>query len=198
MLVFWKHKLVLLSVPNTGPTAYHKALGPVATMKITHPPALKHMNVANFNKFHRPMMEHAGNTADFEIVAMVRDPISWLGSWYRYRQRDYLDGHPNSTKGMSFDTFCRDYLSAQRPRHAQVGSQAQFFRTAPGAPGVTRLFKYENQWQLNRFLKDRLETNFTLSQVNVSPKMDLILSPDTKNQLHEKRAADFDLWNRAT
>ncbi len=197
MLIFWKHKLVLLSVPKTGTSAYHKALKGHATMSVTHPPALKHMNVANFNRFHRPMMEHAGNIEDFEIVAMVRDPISWLGSWFRYRQRDYLDGHQNSTKGLSFDAFCRDYLKSPRPQHARVGSQAQFFRTDAGEPGVTQLFKYENQWQMNRFLKERLETNFMLDQVNVSPKIDLHLTPETKNQLHQHRAADFKLWDSA-
>jgi len=39
----------------------------------------------------------------------MREPISWLGSWYRFRQRPHLDGRPASTKDMSFDELCATF-----------------------------------------------------------------------------------------
>ena len=42
MLVFWKQKLVILSVPKTGTTAIEAALAPHADIVVSHPPEQKH------------------------------------------------------------------------------------------------------------------------------------------------------------
>ena len=54
-----------------------------------------------------------------------------MGSWYRYRQRDQLKGHQNSTHGISFDAFLTAYMSEDRPHFARVGGQARFFKQRP-------------------------------------------------------------------
>lgn len=99
MLVFWSEKLVFLSVPKTGTTAIEKALAPKAAMVISNPPELKHAPVYRYNRFFRPMFEKACGEENMETMAVMREPISWLGSWYRYRQRDFLKGKANSTSG---------------------------------------------------------------------------------------------------
>jgi len=59
---------------------------------------------------------------------------------------------------------------------------------------VDHLFRYEAQSSLLTFLNGRLGTNVTLNQRNVSPVMDTPLSPDVMAKLHEKRSAEFDVW----
>ena len=114
MLVFSKQKLVFLSVPKTGTTAFQAALGPLASIVITDPPELKHAPVFRYNRFFRPALEKfVGEGLD--VMAVMREPISWLGSWYRYRQRPFLDGHANSTAGVSFDDFVLSYMKGQTP-----------------------------------------------------------------------------------
>ena len=41
------------------------------------------------------------------VVALMREPVDWLGSWYRYRQRDGMARPQNSTREISFDAFVR-------------------------------------------------------------------------------------------
>lgn len=196
MLVFWKARLVLLAVPKTGTSAYEAALAPHAALVVRDPPQLKHAPVYRYNRFFRPMLEKMG--ADrMDVMAVIREPVSWLGSWYRYRQRPFLDGRPTSTKGMSFDAFCTDYCRTTRPPHADVGSQAKFVEPRPNGTAVTHLFKYENQAGLIGFLEDRLQVTLDLPRTNVSPGADLALASETRTTLKQVCAADFETWGRA-
>jgi len=196
MLVFWKQKLVFLAVPKTGTSAYEAALTPVASMIVNDPPELKHAPVYRYNRFFRPMFDKVGSE-HMDIMAVIREPVSWLGSWYRYRQRSFLDGRPTSTKGISFDAFCQAYATGDRPPFANVGSQAKFIEPRPNGVSVTHLFKYENQAGLIGFLEERLGVTLDLPRTNVSPRRDLELSAQTEEKLRRKCAGDFDVWNKA-
>lgn len=196
MLVFWKQRLVFLAVPKTGTSAYEAALTPIASMIVNDPPELKHAPVYRYNRFFRPMFEKVG-AEQMDILAVIREPISWLGSWYRYRQRGFLDGRPTSTKGINFDEFCNAYATGDRPAFANVGSQAKFIEPRPNGVSVTHLFKYENQAGLIGFLENRLGTTLDLPRSNVSPARDLDLSKDTETKLRRKCADDFAVWNKA-
>ena len=102
MLVFFKERLAFLSVPKTGTTAYETALAPRADMVISEPPMLKHAPVYRYNRFIRPMFLKVCD-AELELMAVMREPISWLGSWYRYRRRPFMQGKPNATFDVTFD-----------------------------------------------------------------------------------------------
>lgn len=195
MLVFMKEKLVLLSVPKTGTTALEAALAARADMVVSNPPELKHAPLYRYNRFFRPMFEKVCN-AQMETVAVMREPVSWLGSWYRYRQRPFLDGKPNSTKGLSFNDFVEGYCADPRPAFANVGSQATFLEPRPNGTSVTHLFRYEAQPDLIAFLEDRLQTPISLEQHNVSPAAagDLDLTSEVNAQLRATHAADFRLY----
>lgn len=196
MLVFWKARLVLLAVPKTGSSAYERALAPHAAMSVLDPPELKHAPVYRYNRFFRPMFEKMG-VEHMELMAVIREPISWLGSWYRYRQRGFLEGRPTSTRGISFDAFVDAYARGERPPYANVGSQAKFVEPRPNGTDVTQLFRYENQAGIIGFLEDRLGVTLDLPRENVSPRADLALSPATEAKLRRKCAADFEIWERA-
>lgn len=195
MLVFWKEKLVLLSVPKTGTTALETALSPRAAMVISDPPELKHAPVYRYNRFFRPMFEKACKEENMETLAVMREPISWLGSWYRYRRRDFMKGQRNSTHDVSFDEFVDAYATGKRPPFANVGSQAKFLEPRPNGTSVTHLFRYEDQPALLGFLEDRLGGPIALAQENVSPVMDLTLSPRTESKLRRNCAEEFTLYN---
>ena len=193
MLVFYKERLAFLSVPKTGTTAYETALAPHADMVISEPPMLKHAPVYRYNRFIRPMFERVCDV-ELEVMAVMREPVSWLGSWYRYRQRPFMEGKPNSTHGISFDEFVLAYMKGNKPSFADVGSQFQFMKTQPNGTGVTHFFRYEDQPKLKSFLEDRLKVELTLAQENVSPKMALSLSDDVARRFKKKCAEEFDLY----
>jgi hypothetical protein len=194
MLIFWKQRLVFLAVPKTGTTAWARALGPHADIVVNDPPELKHAPVYRYNRFFRPLFANLMQT-EMEVMAVVREPVSWLGSWYRYRQRPFLAGRPTSTEGLSFDQFVEAYLRGQRPEFANVGSQSKFVERQPNGQGVDHLFRYENAARTIAFLEDRLGVTLDLPLENVSPRVDLDLSPDLAERLRRKCADDFALWD---
>ena len=194
MLVFFKERLAFLSVPKTGTTAYEAALAPRADMVISEPPMLKHAPVYRYNRFIRPMFEKVCGV-EMELMAVMREPVSWLGSWYRYRQRPFMEGKPNSTHNVTFDEFVLAYMRGNKPGFADVGSQYQFMKTQPNGTGITHHFRYEDQPRLQAFLEDRLEIALTLTRENVSPKIPLTLSPEVEQRFRRKCAEEFALYD---
>jgi hypothetical protein len=192
MLVFARQKLVFLSVPKTGSTAYQAALAPLASMVVSDPPELKHAPVFRYNRFFRPALEKFVGP-DLTVLAVMREPVSWLGSWYRYRQRDFLDGQAKSTRGIGFDDFVRAYLRPDPPAFAVVGSQAKFLEPQRNGTAVTHLFRYEDQAGLLGFLETRLGCAITPARRNASPAEPLTLSPEVEAELRRKHALDFAL-----
>jgi hypothetical protein len=191
MIILWKEKLAFLAVPKTGTTALEAALAPYASITFGRQPALKHMTHQRFNRFIRPYLKKEGHD-DVEVFAVMREPISWLGSWYRYRQRDELANTVNSTRGISFDQFVQAYLlPSNRPAYAQLGSQTRQLSIKRNEVGIKLLFRYENMPKLLEFLSERLGADINLAEYNVSPKMDLKLTPVTEKHLRSQYALDF-------
>lgn len=193
MLLFWKEKLAFLSVPKTGSTAYQSALASRADMVVNDPPELKHAPLYRYNRFFRPMFEKVGGTG-IETLAVIREPISWLGSWYRYRQRPFMQGHPNATHDITFDAFVEGYMMGKPPGYSNVGSQAKFLEPRPNGTSINHLFQYEDQPALQNFLEDRLQMELSLERENVSPKIEISLSKSVEKRLRRKCAQEFELW----
>ncbi len=192
MLVFWKPKLVFLATPKTGTTAIETALESLAAVSILRPPPLKHTSVARYNRYLRPYFDDAAG-GSLSVVALIREPRDWLGSWYRYRQRDGLSNAQKSTKGVSFDEFVQAYCRDDRPEFASVGSQAKFLQPHGGKP-VDHLFRYEDIDAFVHYLEEKLDCEILLPRLNVSPPGSLELSAQTEALLHRFAAKDFAMY----
>lgn len=194
MMIFWKERLAFLAVPKTGSTAIEAALAPFAAVTFARPPQVKHMTHKRFGRFIRPWLAMEG-AEDIKVFAMMREPVSWLGSWYRYRARGELKGQPNSTRGVSFDDFVLAYMQGEdRPAYAVLGSQAQQLSPKRNEPAVAHLFRYEEMDKVVAFLNERFATRLELPTFNVSPKMELSLSPDIRKKLEQKCPQDFSIY----
>ena len=192
MLVFWKERLVYLATPKTGTTAIESALESLASVVIQRPPELKHTAAFRYWKHLAPFLTAAADE-DFLVVAVMREPLDWLGSWYRYRQREGMLRQDASTAGISFNTFVEAYLSDPQPAYAAVGRQANFLRP-PNSPGVDRIFPYDDIGRFVGFLEDRLDCEITLPRLNVSPEVPVDLAPDVEARLRIALQEDFDLY----
>lgn len=193
MLVFWEQRLAILATPKTGSTAIETALEPLATLAILRPPVLKHTPVQRFHRFIGPYLEVTSGKP-FTLVALMREPRDWLGSWYRYRQRDEITDPAKSTRGISFDQFVNAWCDDPQPDYAAVGSQAKFLQPK-AEKGIDRLFRYEEIDVFLQFLNDRLGFEITLPRLNVSPAGETDLSPETEARLRKTAARDFALYD---
>jgi len=192
MLVLWKQRLVYLATPKTGTTAIEAALEPLASVVIQRPPELKHTSVHRYWKYLAPFLEKAADE-DFMVVAVMREPIDWLRSWYRFRAQDDVEdpGHPMA--GVDFAAFAAACVSAEPPPHAQVGTQSAFL--AGDGARVERIFRYEDMARFTDFLEERLNCAVSLPRVNVSQSHDTSLSEETEARLRAALARDVALYD---
>ncbi len=194
MLVFWEAQLVLLAVPKTAATALETAFLPHADASILHPPGLRHANVRRWRGQLGRVFEQNG-ARPMELVAVMREPVSWLSSWHRYRSRPALKGRPQSTEGLSFADFVAAWLEEEPPEYARVGRQARFLAGDDGSLGVDHLFRHDHLGEAVAFLEGRLGVSVTIDRLNVSPEDADLEMPDALRQRLEREAvADFDLW----
>ncbi|MGB5870753.1 MAG: hypothetical protein WBH04_11180 [Albidovulum sp.] len=193
MLIFWKERLVFLATPKTGSTSIETALESLAHVAIQRPPSLKHMSARKYNRHFAPLL-NADGKARFTTVALMREPIDWLGSWYRYRQRPDIPNPARSTKALSFDAAAQSYIDGTNGGNLAVGSQGKFLGLEKGRTAVDQVFRYEAIDQFVHFLEDRLDCEITLPRLNVSPKASLELSAHTEAQLRERLADDLALY----
>jgi hypothetical protein len=196
MLVFAKEKLVFLAMPKTGTTALETALAPRSDIAIRNPPILKHTPAYRYNRFVKPYLEKSG-LKNMKLICVVRHPIGWLGSWYRYRQRADVNGHHHSTKTKTFIDFVNEYTRCEPAGWAKVGNPTKFLRIDSGEMIVDHLFQYEQMDKLIEFFENRLNFIITLKQRNVSPNGDLSLSEWTESKLLRKRPVMYADWNAA-
>jgi len=196
MLVLAKERLVYLAVPKTASTSIEKALGGRASIVLRDPPGLKHTPARRWRRIVRALLPDV-DVNEFETVALIREPIDWLGSWFRYRQRPYLDGHENSTAGMSFNTFVEAYLTETPPPPARIGAQARFLSNQKGELAVHHLFAYERMSDLFAFLENRIGKRLEVGHFNASPRAELSLDPALEQRLRREREADFALHRAA-
>ena len=133
-----------------------------------------------------------------EIFGIIREPVDWLGSWFRYRARPEIRHRPASTQGLTFDAFVEAYLSDQPPPYAQVGAQAELIAPEGQEGRAEHLYRYDRPVAITGFLENRLKTSLRdLPVVNASPKADLTLKSALRQRLENERSREFQLYASA-
>lgn len=113
MIIAPSHGFVLLSVPKVASTSLEEALESFHQEPPGRSPA-KHQNLLHFHRHTAPKIERMGHRReDYEVVALFRDPVAWLESWWRYRQRpDVRDNKTERYTGdLSFAAFVELFLT---------------------------------------------------------------------------------------
>lgn len=191
MLIFPDHGLTYLANPKSGTTAIHMALQRHAD--IVFKGEKKHMNARRFKTHVAPLLKKAYKI-ETETVAVMRDPVDRMRSWYKYRTRPELAGTARSTAGMTFDDFVMAALSDAPPENAKVGSQLPFLTDRDHQVLVDHLFDYDNQDALLAFLSAKLGRRLSVSQHNVSPAIDAPISAEVLAAFRQSRSREFALY----
>ena len=180
MLIFWNQRLAFLATPKAGSTAVESALEPLACAAMLRPPALKHTDLAQWRAHVGPWLEHVAG-APFTTVALMREPVAWLRSWYRFRLRDDHDTPEHPMEGVSFADFAADYARPGGPERLGIGTQSVFL--TDGAARPDRIFRYEQMGDFIAYLEDRLDCAIDLPRVNVPPSVDVSLDGPAEQAL---------------
>lgn len=181
-------KLVILSQAKTGSVALENALLHLSDWAIRRPNALKHMTYGTFSERFAPLLQELGGLkrTDYEVVAVMRQPLDWFGSLYRFNTRETWGSEAERQNrylgDMSFDAYVREICTRYKDRTRQVdsGSPCRVALAADRTIGVDRMFPYEDLSGLLDLLAKRTGEVLTLKRVNVSPERELPLSDEMR------------------
>ena len=188
-----KAGIAYLAMTKTGSTAIEDVLAPDCDIVMSGHPGLKHMRLRRFERFVRPLL----GDAPVETVSMIREPLDWLGSWFRYRQRPAIAGGAKSTSGITFEQFLRDWLCDDAPEHARVGRPSDFLAAPPNGPPIDHLFRYDEYDLFIAFLQRRFGRSINPARLNVSPSTPLDAPPDVLEEVRTRMQADYALYEGA-
>lgn len=203
MLYFHKKRLVLLCQPKTGTTALHEALSSEASTAIRTPPAVKHLPYGAFvNKIAPWVTGGKFDRSKLTVVSVMREPLDWFGSWYRYNTREDLADpsaklHGKYTGNISFDEYLNALLipKSQAPEYARLGGPCSVALDNSGYVGVNRLFRYTDLDALVEFLSKKLDRQIQLPKANVSEARALEASQETVSKIKQHFATDFQIYD---
>jgi hypothetical protein len=192
---------VFLATPKTASTSIEHAFRPHVDVFMKSNP-FKHTRYAHFQRFLQPWLNSEGfPRGSYEVVCVVREPIDWLASWWRYRSRGELANpscrnHPNYAGHLSFEQFVRAYMDGEA-QFAQVGRQAKFVRPRGGQAGVDRLFRYDRLNLLVAYLCEKVGEEVKIGTSNVSPRRSVYLSEECERELREFFAPEYRIYEGA-
>ncbi|MGB3245558.1 MAG: hypothetical protein WBB25_13570 [Sulfitobacter sp.] len=193
MLIFLRHELAFLATPKTGSTAIEFALRPYAEVIFAR--NRKHIPAKRFKFRIAPFMEKTFGTRP-RSVAIMRDPVEQIRSWYRYRTNPRLAGSDLHTADIDFETYVREVCSDSPPERARLGSQFSFLSDKEGRMITDHVFAYDNIPAFLDFMSGRLGEQIVLKERNVSPAIEAPLSDEGQQMLRTARADEFALYDR--
>lgn len=171
MLISLKHRYAFFCTPKCASNSIEAMLKPHAEIHLLGSPQVRHTNARQYEKYIQPYLADVSPAHPVERIAIVREPIAWLHSWYRFRARSALRNadNQNSSAHVNFGEFVDAYLADEQPPFAQVGTQLEFLLDAEGKLGVDRLYAYENLNDLAAYFSELVGTQLSLLSINVSP-----------------------------
>lgn len=187
-------------MPKCGSTSLEAALAPYEEA-VPGGPFAKHFNVRKFRRFVQPGLAGLGfDRADYELVSLFREPIEWLASWWRYRQRPFLaKKRPERFTGeTTFEEYADRFLARDFDVIQFRGHPAHFVSVGSSPEiGVDRLFALDRPDAWLPWFSERVGAPLEIQTLNVSrsrsaPK----LSASMRARLEDFFAAEYDILDR--
>lgn len=191
-----------LCAPKCASSAIEAAIAPFCNINFSGPGGLKHITARDYRTHILAYHHRVLTNYPIEAFSIVREPIEWLFSWYRFRQRDDIRSpdhpqHRNYTGNMSFETFVEAYLDPDNSSSlVNVGNQSRFHLLEDGSVGVERIFDMTRLDRVAGYLSHKLNRPIELPVKNKAPEMVMRLSEDRKQDLRRALAKDYTLYNR--
>ena len=187
-------------MPKCGSTSLEAALEPYAE-EVPGGPFRKHFNVQKFRRFVEPGLETMGfDRADYELISLFREPIEWLASWWRYRQRPFLaKKRPERYTGeRTFEEFADRFLARDFDAIQFRGHPAHFVSVGHSPEvGLDRIFALDRPEAWVPWFSERVGASLEIQSLNVSrSRRAPELSAAMRARLEEFFSAEYDILDR--
>ncbi|WP_137123720.1 hypothetical protein [Roseomonas sp. HF4] len=200
MMASLRFGFIVLSMPKCASSSLQQTLTPVCDVRFKD--HMKHVDLGFVETFVLPMLgaRRAPQPYAPRIFCLMRDPIDWLHSWYRYSWD--ADGRPSARGGYGdavfadFAAFLDAYFSDRPPRVGGVLRQSDFIRSRGGALGRVELFRFEDHARLLATLEGLCGQDLPLKVTNQSrPKRPEDFSGIDLIGLRRRLADEYAIYN---
>lgn len=146
MMASLRYGFIVLSMPKCASTSLQQALTPVCDVRFKD--HMKHVDWAFVEQWVMPMLKARRAAFQPRVFCLMREPVEWLYSWYRYswdeEGRPTTGARPAAAPAVpDFAAFLASYFSPRPPRVGGVLRQSDFLRGRDGRTGPIELFRFE-------------------------------------------------------
>lgn len=178
--------VLFLEVPKTGTVAVATAVRGVCRQYRALP---RHVTAHKARRELGPQ-----RWSELDTIAVVREPLGWLRSWYRY-----LSGVGRVADHINFSQFVVAVANDEPLEGVNLGVGTQFARLSDGKERrviVKRLLSFEHlSAEFNAVNAELLDgTAKDLARKNVSPRKDVVVPDDLRELIETRWAKDREIW----
>jgi hypothetical protein len=142
-----KKGIGFICIPKCGSTTVERFMRPSSDFSLSGNPQLKHIRYEQVEGHIWPLLAQLHLSIPFTF-AVVREPVSWVESWYRFRARDELappehPQHHNFSGHITFPEYVEAVLQPRPPSFARIHSQHYYVRNKAGEVGVDKIIPLE-------------------------------------------------------
>ncbi len=196
MLIGLEKKFIFVANTKTASTSIEDALAPYAGISHGGDPRRKHISLhEGLNAYPQVFRQPGQEPRHFFKFGVMRDPLEWIGSWFRYRKSNRVESPLPAD--MTFEEFWQqadwNFIRAGGRRFLQ----RDMFCGPEGGVLADMIIPYDQLGPLFAQVCEALGIAAALPRENVSrlKTMDEI-SPDLKTRLREFYAPDYALIAR--
>lgn len=208
MILSVKHGFLYFAMPKTATTSIESLLGAYGDITLARTAHHKHIACAAAKERYSKLFSTYYPYDRFFKFGVIREPVSWIISWYNFRSRPELADprspiHKNYLGPYSLDEFLEELGSPQPRSFARIGTQNDFYGLSTGELGVDALVRHdhlrEDLARISKHLPVDLSRGLSSTRANESPprlsRADV--SAETQNRILQLFAEDLKLYNLA-
>lgn len=196
MLISTEKKFVFIANTKTASTSIEHALMDYSEIHRGGSPARKHIGLTQAYKIYDFLFSQPGHTPDqYFKFGVMRDPMEWIGSWFRYRKGNNVDSP--LPKDMDFQSFWKQQdWNIMRPDGWKY-LQRHLFCAPDGGPVLADvIIPYHKLGEEFGKICDAFGIQSPLPRKNVSQLKDTNIIPEhMKDELREFYQWDYRLWD---
>ena len=204
MIINLDYKLSFLCTPKCASTSIEKFMGNSERIELTGSPQMKHCDATFYKNKMKPFLTSAFPNSEFVSFALIREPISWLSSWWRYLQRPNASKRFN-TNNISFNDYVLNFMKPLDQRQPGTGTRFKYPRSwiidDVGCVVVDKVFSLDKIEELEAFLTLHTGTKVLLDTLNKSTNEEFItplsLPDSTIKIVNEVMKIEYQLYDSA-
>lgn len=200
MRISFRHKYIMFDIPKSASTSVNFALRTISECILDGNGGVKHIQVTDYEQFLEPLFQrrYGPGIDDFERIAVVREPVDMLRSYFKYLRRPGVEnpGHVDHHRNTIDVDFADFLVNACTVGVKGLARPSGFVADRNGQIGIDALFSFARLDALSAHLSQRSGTQIDIPFQNVSPESRLSdLGADVLDMVRDTFAADFALYD---